>query len=551
MSTWNSRRWRRRSLTSYIHDAGVEVRGDRGGGNKSRKAIRRKGGGEATESISGRQAALQEVHVCTVCPRFPRPVCPEWLQRFLDPRRRWSVFCAHSKRLRTRTWRHVCLVCRRCEMQWCARTRERPTLDICCGSARKEHTVTIDVPQASRQKLIMSVPELLPHRCVSRRAAAAGRRVAGQQRRLRLSPLPPPLHARGAAGQAAFHCPRWLHGAPCGRRFAGVCVGSVLSFPEGRVGGVLLTRRHTCAPPLRAVPPPSSTDNMFTIGSVCIDRQGFHWKGPECAGEGHPAAQILRNTLYIDFYTVNVLGRLLLRMCVRPQAAETAAARCRGRALSPRTSGGEAPETISKQSAHCERYARARALSLSIPHSHLLYLSLSLPPSLSPSLHLPLSLSPSFPLSLSPTPSLSLSLSLLRSGRPQSEKLSFGGFLPNLSDLATLKVKRNLARSVCLKDLVKIKGMSECLGKGVSGTVWKVRDRSVDETLALKEMAMDIADERKNQVKPQTLNLRIRTWPWTLQTAMFMSLWTWIADETQNQVPLRLRQQGFFNCRCT
>jgi hypothetical protein len=55
---------------------------------------------------------------------------------------------------------------------------------------------------------------------------------------------------------------------------------------------------------------------------------------------------------------------------------------------------------------------------------------------------------------------------------------------------------------VRLKDLVKIKGMSECLGKGVSGTVWKVRDRSVDETLALKEMAMDITDERKNQVKP-------------------------------------------------
>ena len=54
-----------------------------------------------------------------------------------------------------------------------------------------------------------------------------------------------------------------------------------------------------------------------------------------------------------------------------------------------------------------------------------------------------------------------------------------------------------------LKDLVKIKGMSECLGKGVSGTVWKVRDRSVDETLALKEMAMDIADERKNQVPPR------------------------------------------------
>jgi len=52
---------------------------------------------------------------------------------------------------------------------------------------------------------------------------------------------------------------------------------------------------------------------------------------------------------------------------------------------------------------------------------------------------------------------------------------------------------------VQLEDLVKIKGMSECLGKGVSGTVWKVRDKSVDETLALKEMAMDATDEAKNQ----------------------------------------------------
>jgi hypothetical protein len=51
-----------------------------------------------------------------------------------------------------------------------------------------------------------------------------------------------------------------------------------------------------------------------------------------------------------------------------------------------------------------------------------------------------------------------------------------------------------------LEDVVKIKGISECLGKGVSGTVWKVRDKSVDETLALKEMAMDATDEAKNQV---------------------------------------------------
>ena len=81
----------------------------------------------------------------------------------------------------------------------------------------------------------------------------------------------------------------------------------------------------------------------------------------------------------------------------------------------------------------------------------------------------------------------------------ESGKLSFGGFLPNLTELTTLKSSRDMARSVRLEDLVKIKGMSECLGKGVSGTVWKVRDKSVDETLALKEMAIDTTDEAKNQ----------------------------------------------------
>jgi hypothetical protein len=86
----------------------------------------------------------------------------------------------------------------------------------------------------------------------------------------------------------------------------------------------------------------------------------------------------------------------------------------------------------------------------------------------------------------------------------QSERLSFGpigGLVSSLSDLTSLKPRRNHARSeVRLNDLMKIRGMSECLGKGVSGTVWKVRDRSVDETLALKEMAMDTADEGKCQV---------------------------------------------------
>jgi len=72
-------------------------------------------------------------------------------------------------------------------------------------------------------------------------------------------------------------------------------------------------------------------------------------------------------------------------------------------------------------------------------------------------------------------------------------------FVPDLGGLTTLK-SRNVKRSVQLEDLVKIKGMSECLGKGVSGTVWKVRDKSLDETLALKEMAMDTTDEAKNQM---------------------------------------------------
>jgi hypothetical protein len=134
------------------------------------------------------------------------------------------------------------------------------------------------------------------------RLAAA---IAGRGRRsMGLGAQPPSrrrvctaLPARCADSQAAFRRPRWLHGVPCGRRFAGVCVGSDFSFPEGRVGGVLLTRRRTCASLLHALPSPSSTDNMFTIGSVCIDRQGFHWKGPECAGEGHPTAQILKITV--------------------------------------------------------------------------------------------------------------------------------------------------------------------------------------------------------------------------------------------------------------
>lgn len=43
-------------------------------------------------------------------------------------------------------------------MNWCSKPRERPkldTLDICCGADRREHTVTIDVPEVAKQKLIM------------------------------------------------------------------------------------------------------------------------------------------------------------------------------------------------------------------------------------------------------------------------------------------------------------------------------------------------------------------------------------------------------------
>ncbi len=43
---------------------------------------------------------------------------------------------------------------------------------------------------------------------------------------------------------------------------------------------------------------------------------------------------------------------------------------------------------------------------------------------------------------------------------------------------------------------VKIKGVSNCLGKGVSGTVWKVVDQSIKEVLALKEMEVQADDDK-------------------------------------------------------
>ena len=51
-----------------------------------------------------------------------------------------------------------CTFVRGREMNWCARPRERPkpTLDICCGSSRsKDTTITIDVPEVAKQKLVM------------------------------------------------------------------------------------------------------------------------------------------------------------------------------------------------------------------------------------------------------------------------------------------------------------------------------------------------------------------------------------------------------------
>ena len=152
----------------------------------------------------------------------------------------------------------------------------------------------------------------------------------------------------------------------------------------------------------------SSTDNMFTIGSVCIDRRGFHWKAP--GGEVQGAASSRDNAVTLPWMA----------------------------------SGG--PEPGDEWRRGSRNYLEAKR------------------------------------------------------GLRESGKLSFGGFaLPNLSELTTLTSTRNYSRSVRLEDLVKIKAASECLGKGVSGTVWKVRDKSVDETLALKEMAMDTMDEVKNQ----------------------------------------------------
>ena len=40
----------------------------------------------------------------------------------------------------------------------------------------------------------------------------------------------------------------------------------------------------------------SSTDNMFTIGSVCIDKRGFHWKAPDSQGEARQAAHTSRDS---------------------------------------------------------------------------------------------------------------------------------------------------------------------------------------------------------------------------------------------------------------
>lgn len=54
----------------------------------------------------------------------------------------------------------------------------------------------------------------------------------------------------------------------------------------------------------------------------------------------------------------------------------------------------------------------------------------------------------------------------------------------------------SVKQRVKLSDLIKLKGMSSCLGKGVSGTVWKVMDQSVKEILALKEMKYEADDDK-------------------------------------------------------
>jgi len=61
---------------------------------------------------------------------------------------------------------------------------------------------------------------------------------------------------------------------------------------------------------------------------------------------------------------------------------------------------------------------------------------------------------------------------------------------------------------VRIDDLVKIKGVSECLGKGVSGTVWKVVDKSVQEVLALKEMELD-EDQGKCRMIVQEMQMML------------------------------------------
>jgi hypothetical protein len=51
-------------------------------------------------------------------------------------------------------------------MNWCAiKPRAKPTLDMtgCCGTARRDNTITIDVPEVAKQKLIMWVTPPSPH----------------------------------------------------------------------------------------------------------------------------------------------------------------------------------------------------------------------------------------------------------------------------------------------------------------------------------------------------------------------------------------------------
>jgi len=130
-------------------------------------------------------------------------------------------------------------------MNWCARPRAKPTIDICCGTTRKEHTVTIDVPEASRQKLIMCGPRGSPARrggrgqrtlCRSAIGSASGRGPAG---RSDVAPVSP-LHCPAAAGSASPGGGRGVGSGMAGRQGGGTA-------EQRRVGPLPRARPRICS----------------------------------------------------------------------------------------------------------------------------------------------------------------------------------------------------------------------------------------------------------------------------------------------------------------